>query len=769
MELKPFQMQAAEQMATRCLHYFKAPLYKRDQTTLVPFYQGLSAITGAGKTPILADVIERIRLGFPADESPIMLWISKSKAVVWQTYCNFESGKYADLVRGFTCKPLLDCKQEDIEEQERGLLLMATVGKFNHKDKEAGERKVFQANLDQADHSLWELLKRRTNAAGTRRPLIVVYDEGHNLSNQQTELLFELQPHALLVASATFRVPEALKYTMDRLKLDLGWTQEHLVTSVRSSDVVEAGLVKRSVLLGGYLEPMEVAVTEMVAELRKVEEIGKRVRLRPKAIYVCNTNLTDDGKQDDISKPFADRLARPILIWRHLVENCGIHPHDIAVYCNLKFSKSAPPPPDFHLFSGGDADYEAFTSGAYRHIIFNLSLQEGWDDPDCYFAYFDKCMGSKDQITQVLGRVLRQPGATHPPEAALTTAQLFLRADDKQVMRTVIEEVSAELAVELPDVELKILQDRTQRANRRSLAPKKLRFLPVLGRNQEQAQQEIQRIMGTLNDYRNDVVNTEGKSKRIKKQQRIGSGAGETWVWVDGGPSRKVRAGWLLKRELRKYSKALEALCPVDARLDAKVGSESVAEHYLLEIANKIVTAYYQRVTILQNVAAPLRVGEVTVDASQLYTFKNALHEGYDDLNSFEKAVADALDDLGYDWMRNPSKGGYMIPLVEFGAHQNFCPDFLVWTDDGVVAIDPKGDHLIQEDALIKLFDIPSLQPGPELKVRLITRGEWSAASRKSQSPHGFTVWTQKEGRVHTVTCESLEVALNTCLQTSTA
>ena len=38
-------------------------------------------------------------------------------------------------------------------------------------------------------------------------------------------------------------------------------------------------------------------------------------------------------------------------------------------------------------------------AGNFRHIIFNLSLQEGWDDPECCFAYIDKQIGSPDQVT----------------------------------------------------------------------------------------------------------------------------------------------------------------------------------------------------------------------------------------------------------------------------------------------------------------------------------------------------------------------------------
>ena len=117
----------------------------------------------------------------------------------------------------------------------------------------------------------------------------------------------------------------------------------------------------------------------------------------PKCIYVANTNMvaTDSFRKDDHKRPFIQREAAPILIWRYLIEHHGIDPAKIATYASLKFEKDYPPPDDFVLFSGGDKDYATFTAGDYEHIIFNQSLQEGWDDPLVYFAYVDRSMESK--------------------------------------------------------------------------------------------------------------------------------------------------------------------------------------------------------------------------------------------------------------------------------------------------------------------------------------------------------------------------------------
>ena len=390
MDLLPFQITASSQIAERFHDYMEDPLAVT-RAKIVPYYQNLSSITGSGKTLILADAVEQIRSRLPIE--PIVLWLSKGKVVVWQTLHNLADGKYASLVGGFDVKPLLDCKPSDVEDGSRGLMLVATVGKFNQKDKEQGDRKIFRVGLDVADKSLWEMLKTRKDTQGRRRHFIVVYDEGHNLSNQQTELLLDLNPDALIVASATLRVPEALSRTIERLRQDKSWTDQEFVTSVKSSEVVQSGLVKKQIMLCGYLTPMEIAVNELLAEMRKADIAAARLNLdfRPKAIYVSNTNVADGvSTKEDAGRPFTERLARPILIWRHLVEHGGVDPKEIAVYCDLKFDPKSPKPPSFNLFSGGDADYDQFMSGGYRHIIFNLSLQEGWDDPACCFGYIDK-------------------------------------------------------------------------------------------------------------------------------------------------------------------------------------------------------------------------------------------------------------------------------------------------------------------------------------------------------------------------------------------
>lgn len=47
-------------------------------------------------------------------------------------------------------------------------------------------------------------------------------------------------------------------------------------------------------------------------------------------------------------------------------------------------------------------------------------------------------------------------------------------------------------------------------------------------------------------------------------------------------------------------------------------------------------------------------------------------------------------------------------------------------------SIPAKGDHLITEDAGRKLFFIDLIEDGPELVIRLVTKGEWHASTTGS-------------------------------------
>src|SRR2546422_4191100 len=73
--------------------------------------------------------------------------------------------------------------------------------------------------------------------------------------------------------------------------------------------------------------------------------------------------------------PFDERMARPILIWRHLVENGGVDPNDIAVYCDLKFDPKLPRPAGFNLFAGRSEEHTSELQSRL-HLVCRLLLEK---------------------------------------------------------------------------------------------------------------------------------------------------------------------------------------------------------------------------------------------------------------------------------------------------------------------------------------------------------------------------------------------------------
>jgi type III restriction enzyme len=234
--------------------------------------------------------------------------------------------------------------------------------------------------------------------------------------------------------------------------------------------------------------------------------------------------------------------------------------------------------------------------------------------------------------------------------------------------------------------------------------------------------------------------------------------------------SNRVTARWVFLRELQKRHRKAAHLCDIEhPKFDVFIEYNSPAAALIKEQAEKVADAYIQNSVIVQNALDnPYVVESVLVDEAHLEPFKYAVHEGYSGLNGLEKAFAKGLDKSKKVWCRNPSQGGYEIPLLDRGTTRTFNPDFLVWADTKhIVAIDTKGDHLITSDAGRKLFHIEAVAPGPKVSIRLVTEGRWVVANglpSKEKGKSGYTVWSLKQGKLHTTPCDDAAAAVQACL-----
>lgn len=753
--LFPFQVEAATNIADRYQAFVTDPdRPKRRDFGPLPFYQTLRALTGAGKTPILAFAVSQMRTVTPVE--PIILWISKGKVVVDQTLTNFDSGgKYAGLVDRLTPKALRDAVPADIYDDTIGLLLLGTVATFN--SKERGDRRIFEPGSDVGGPALWDALIARKGNMGAKRPLIVVYDEGHNLTDQQGNILLELRPDAIVVASATPKLPPRINEMIDALKL-YGYKDDELVTSIRTTAVVEAELVKREVLLGGYVTAEGVAISAMLEDHRSLESAAEKqdLSIKPKCIYVCRTN-----EKGDSTRLFMQRKSPPIRIWRHLVEVEKVNPTQIAVYCDLDIGTGFPD--DFTLFRGGDNDYAAFIAGDFRHIIFNLSLQEGWDDPECYLAYIDKSMGSELQVEQVIGRVLRQPGARYYPDPRLNTAGFYIHVDEAGVFREILRNVQLRIAADLPGVDV-----RSTGGNHRTLIylpPQVNMDLPVVRLKTAEAESEVSRLLNDVEDYTPDNTDALTAGRVAEVVQPIGHSEASEIVWVERGHGMPVSVEWLLMREIEQQYPAAISVCDTEGeRFKRLIHLGSRAARNIQGHAREIVTGFLDHVTVGARLTRRKPVGESLCDTGDSVSFIHSIHAAYSGLNPDELICAHALDQLGWTWYRNPSNGGFSLPLPEAGKTRSFYPDFIVWTETAIWLIDPKGEHLIQRDAGRKILTVENDGGGsgqPPLKVCLITDGRWTREYQQVPSDKGtMTAWLLRSGKPSPVPYSDMETLL---------
>lgn len=767
-DLFQFQQDAASQMADRYIEYSAEPVVmgRKASTRDVPFYQALSSITGSGKTAILAQAVSEIVA--MSEIPPVILWLSKGKVVVQQSYANIaDGGKYNHLLTDVTVRLLSEYDPEDVANSKEALLYFATVGTFNQRDRENSNLRIFALDTDDIESTRWEALKVRETAEGQRRPLVVVYDEAQNLSDQQTTLLLEQQPTVFLLASATLKFPAYFDTeVIQPLRTQGGYKDEDLITSVKSSTVVASGLVKGIISLDGLNAPMEETVSEMLAAMGEADSAARaeNVNFSPKAIYVCNTNVLagDASQTDDPKQPFNQRQAPPILIWRYLTEQCGVPAKEVAVYADLKTDRDFPLPVDFVLYSGGESDYEEFVANDYRHIIFNRTLQEGWDDPSVYFAYVDRTMESSVQITQVVGRVLRQPGAMHYEADRLNTAHFYVRVDRNDSFAQVVDEVRRGLGGDAPEV--RILTSPPGMEAPESLPPREPLTVPRTFINNEPTVTPVEKVLAKVHDYSQDTVNTRGKGRRRTVQQAIGSGEASDSEWVDFEQSNRVNARWVFRREVaRRYRPALTVIDTDTSKFDAKVGVGSSAYASLSDTAAEAVDEYLRHAVIKQLKPKPYTLGSTLVRRGSMESFRNAVHEGYDGLNDLERRFARALDETGLTWARNRSQTGYKIPLVSLGQTFWFFPDFLVWSGARVICVDTKGNHLVEADARRKLLAIQPHKDVPiTVEVKFVTEGTWKVDGTPD-GKDGYSLWELGGGHaLRTIPYEDLESLVRT-------
>lgn len=440
------------------LHAEKAlPLIKgQDGNSVLPSYVArkdgvgrpvpnicLKVPTGGGKTLLGTIAVERIDAEYFKKQTGLILWIVPSDAIysqTWKAFANREhpyrqmlerasGGRVRLLEKGDTFT------RQDVEQQLCVMLLMLQAGAVKKESKEA--RKMFQdsgrypsffpevddpignealfrqvPNLDVNDFAdegfrLGGLTVKQSlgNILRLACPLVVI-DEGHKAySNTALETIAHYNPRFILELSAT---PNSGKEYVSNVLVNVTGTALKDEQMIKLPiNLINEGRADWKHTLSSAKEKLD----ELRKDSGKVRNNEGRY-IRP--MMLIRVERTGEDQRDKAAIHSED-------VREYLVEKIGAKPEEIKV-------KSA------ELDELDKVDLFSDLCPV-RYIITKDALREGWD---CSFAYVLAVLSkttATTALTQMIGRVLRQPEAKLTGVASLN--ECYVYTFDQEVQEAV--------------------------------------------------------------------------------------------------------------------------------------------------------------------------------------------------------------------------------------------------------------------------------------------------------------------------------------------
>jgi type III restriction enzyme len=389
--------------------------------------------TGGGKTLLGCAALETLLTVFAGRQTGLVLWVIPTDAIfrqTWKAFANRESGYRQRLERASGGKIKLLRKddaftREDTETHLCVMLIMLQAGavREDSKDKrklnqDSGRYPSFfpevddepknaalwkavpnldRVTMDEDDFRADQIIVRQSlnNVFRLLRPLVVM-DEGHKAYGKASfEFLTGFNPSFILELSAT---PNS---GAERLS--------NVVVNVTGTALQQEQMIKLPIsLINDQGTDWKSTLESSVEKLDELQKAARKLRgdtnrhIRP--ILLVRVERTGKDQRDKTSIHAED--AR-----EYLVAKLGAKPEEIRV----KSSETD---------ELGDEDLLAETCPV-RFIITKDALREGWDCPFAYVLAVLSRTTAKTAITQMIGRVLRQPEARRTGIPALDQCYVF--------------------------------------------------------------------------------------------------------------------------------------------------------------------------------------------------------------------------------------------------------------------------------------------------------------------------------------------------------
>ncbi len=381
-------------------------------------YFCLRVPTGGGKTWLAAKSVALVNTHLLRCEHSVILWLVPSKPIREQTIKALKNRSHPYHAALREAGPVTVLDLEEAKSVTRTTLdtsttvIVATRQAFQVEEEEC--RKVYQSsgalmqhfdNLSPVQRS--ELLtdgegaERTTpyslaNVLRLRRPFVVV-DEAHN---SRTELAFDML--------ARFRPSGVMELTATP---DLTRTPSNVLHSVSAAELKAEEMIKLPVILQ----------TEPHWQQCLADAIGRRDALH---------KLADEERRAGAA------YLRPLVLIQSEARRAGIETLDFERVKNELIINHGIPANEIVVATGEekgleqiDADYKlgiADPACPVKFVITQKALAEGWDCPFAYILVSMASLSSATAVEQLLGRVLRQPGAHQRQAKALNQSYAFV-------------------------------------------------------------------------------------------------------------------------------------------------------------------------------------------------------------------------------------------------------------------------------------------------------------------------------------------------------
>ena len=364
--------------------------------------------TGGGKTFIAASAITTIFDSLPYTKAKAVVWLVPSDSILEQTATSLKSSAHPYRMRlntDFQHRVQVYEKAELLNGQNfsptsvMGQLSVFVLSYDSFRTSKKDGRKAYQENGYLAnfvqyfnDESLLLADTDETaliNVIRKLNPIIIVDESHHATSSLSKEMLTNFNPSFVLELTATPK------------------KDANIISYVDAIQLKRENMVKLPVIVYNMRSKSEV-IGEAISARRKLEAEAKEEQkrtgryIRPIALFQAEPK----GKADNTT---FEKLKQDLI-------DAGIPKSHIAI-------KTA----DVNELRGVDL---LSKNCSIRYIITVNALKEGWD---CPFAYILATVANRSSIVdveQILGRVLRLPGATKSEKNTLNISYCLTSSAD---------------------------------------------------------------------------------------------------------------------------------------------------------------------------------------------------------------------------------------------------------------------------------------------------------------------------------------------------